>query len=130
MHCGGSKPHAVDSCERLVGELKQDDLGESVEAGCHGGHQHVGGHAVQAEVDDAEQDLLLTRCIEESIKTFSTHVECWFYLDSAACEGRGRVAEEDTRGRHQRARTHAQEYPETSPEQLRISEETIKYRLD
>ena len=85
---------------------------------------------LQAEVDDAEQDLLLTRCIEESIKTFSTHVECWFYLDSAACEGRGRAAEEDNRGRHQGARTHAQEYPETSPEQLRISEETIKYRLD
>ena len=58
VHCGGSKAHAVDSCERLVGDLKQDDLGQSVEVRGHGGHQHVGGHAVEAEVDDAEQDLL------------------------------------------------------------------------
>ena len=48
--CG--KPHAVDGRERLVGELKQDDLGELVEVGGHGDHQHVGGHAIEAEVDD------------------------------------------------------------------------------
>ena len=53
--------------------------------------------------------------------TLSTHVKCRFYLDSAASEGRGDEAEEDTRGRHQGSRTHAQEYLETSPEMLGIS---------